>query len=63
MTPEEEKKLGEAYTRYCQERDQMAAQGKAVGTFIGWQYANNMVDIKIAKTWEEHLRSTRKAAE
>lgn len=60
MTPEEEKKLGEDYAMYCAERDRMAAEGKAIGTFIGWQYANNMVDIKIAKTWEEHVRDTRK---
>lgn len=60
MTPEEEKKLGEDYAEYCKERDQMAAEGKAIGTFIGWQYANNKVDIKIAKTWEEHVRETRR---
>lgn len=61
MTSEEEKKLGEDYALYREEAARMAAEGKAVGTFIGWQYANNKVSIKIAKTWEEHLRNTRKA--
>lgn len=61
MTPEEERKLGEDYAQYLKDAEEMAAQGKAVGTFIGWQYANNRVNIKIAKTWEEHLASLRKA--
>lgn len=61
MTPEEEQKLGEDYAQYLKDAEEMAAQGKAVGTFIGWQYANNRVNIKIAKTWEEHLASLRKA--
>lgn len=56
MTPEEQEKLGRDYARYCEERDQMAAHGKAIGTFIGWQYLTGLSDIKIAKTWEEHKR-------
>lgn len=59
MTPEEEKKLGEDYAQYLKEAAEMAAQGKAIGTFIGWQYANNRVNIKIAKTWDEHVRNMR----
>lgn len=60
LTTDEEQKLADDYAQYCRERDELAAQGKALGTFIGWQYANNRVNIKIAKTWEEHVQNTRK---
>lgn len=59
MTPENEQRLAADYAQYCKERDELATQGKAIGTFIGWQYANNKVGIKIAKTWDEHVRLTR----
>lgn len=57
MTPEEEKKLGEDYALYLEEAERMKAEGKAIGTFIGWQYKNHRVNIKIAKTKDEHFRS------
>lgn len=56
MSPDKQDKLGRDYARYCEERDQMEAQGRAIGTFIGWQYINGLSNIKIAKTWEEHRR-------
>lgn len=56
MTPKEQEKLGRDYARYKEEEATMAAQGKAIGTFIGWQYQNGLVSIKIAKTWGEHKR-------
>lgn len=58
---EEEQKLADDYTQYCKERDEAYARGQAIGTFIGWQYANNKVSIKIAKTWDEHLQNTRRS--
>ena len=54
MTPAQQEKLGRDYERYREEAAKLAAEGKAIGTFIGWQYLNGLVSIKIAKTWEEH---------
>ncbi|MBS1189877.1 MAG: hypothetical protein H6R10_1669 [Rhodocyclaceae bacterium] len=57
MTPEQQEKLGCDYRKYQEEAAKMAAEGKAIGTFIGWQYENKLVKIKIATTWEEHRRT------
>ncbi|MGE5491832.1 MAG: hypothetical protein ACM31P_11185 [Actinomycetota bacterium] len=57
MTPEQQEKLARDYARYKEEAARMAAEGKAIGTFIGWQYENKLVNIRIAKTWEEHRQT------
>lgn len=56
MKQEQQEKLGQDYADYLAERDKLAAEGRAIGTFISWQYENNLVKIKIANTWEEHKR-------
>lgn len=56
MTPEQQEKLSRDYQTYKEQAAALAAEGKAIGTFIAWQYENRLVNIKIAKTWEEHRR-------
>lgn len=56
MKSNQQEKLGRDYQRYLEEAASLKAEGKAIGSFIAWQYANGLVDIKIAKTWEEHKR-------
>lgn len=57
MTPQQQEKLNRDYQRYKDEAAKAAAEGKAIGTFIAWQYENQLVNIKIATTWEEHRRT------
>lgn len=57
MTPEQQEKLNRDYQAYMAEAARLAAEGKAIGTFIAWQYENQLVNIRIAKTWEEHRRT------
>jgi hypothetical protein len=47
IAAERQKQLNDNYQRWLQERAEMAARGEAIGTFSAWQYANNLVDIKV----------------
>ena len=54
MTKDEQQAhLNENYKRYLAERDRLAAEGKAIGTFSSWQFSNKLVSIKIPMSREE----------
>lgn len=36
ITETEQKKLNQGYAEYLAERDRLAAEGKAIGTFLAW---------------------------
>lgn len=56
MTPEQkQQKLNENYRRYLEEEKRLADEGKPIGTFSAWQFQNQLVDIKIPLTREEHF--------
>ena len=56
-TPEEkQQRLAENWAKYQEEAKRMEAEGKPIGTFSSWQFANGLVDIKIALTREEHFK-------
>lgn len=56
MTPEQkQQQLNENYRRYLEAKKQFEAQGKPIGTFSSWQFENQLVDIKIATTRDEHF--------
>lgn len=57
QTPEEkQRKLNENWAQYQKEALRMAKEGKSIGTFSSWQFANGLVDIKIANSREEHFK-------
>lgn len=56
MTPEEKQdQLARNWAEFQAEAKRMESEGKAIGTFSSWCFANNKVSIKIALTREEHF--------
>jgi len=47
ITETEQKKIDQDYADYLVERDRLAAEGKAIGTFLAWQCKTGRNDIKI----------------
>lgn len=54
MTPQEKQdQLNANWLRYVAERDRLAAEGKAIGTFSSWQFENKLVSITIPMSRDE----------
>jgi hypothetical protein len=47
ITESEQKKLNQDYAEYLAERDLLAAEGKAIGTFLAWAAKNGKNEIKV----------------
>ena len=43
----EQNKLNQDYAEYVVERDRMAAEGKAIGTFLAWAAKSGKNEIKV----------------
>ena len=44
---EEQEKLNQDYAEYLAERDRLAADGRAIGTFLSWAAKNGKNEIKV----------------
>lgn len=47
ITEAEQKKLNQDYAEYLAEREILAAEGKAIGTFLAWSAKNGKNEIKV----------------
>lgn len=50
---QKQQQLNENWLNYCAERDRMAVEGRAIGTFSSWQFERQLVDIKIPMSKDE----------